>query len=47
MSATLGTYFAELEPNWQIRMFERLDQIAQKVQTALTMPEQATLALWK
>lgn len=30
MSATLGTYFTELEPNWQIRMFERLDQVAQE-----------------
>ena len=26
----LGTYFTELEPNWQIRMFERLDQVAQE-----------------
>ncbi|MGH1402276.1 MAG: malate:quinone oxidoreductase, partial [Acinetobacter tandoii] len=24
MSATLGTYLTELEPNWQIRMYERL-----------------------
>ena len=30
MSATLGTYFTELEPNWQIRMYERLDQVAQE-----------------
>ena len=30
MSATLGTYLHELEPNWQIRMYERLDQVAQE-----------------
>ena len=30
MSATLGTYLTELEPNWQIRMYERLDQVAQE-----------------
>ena len=23
MSATLGTYLSELEPDWQIRMYER------------------------
>ncbi|ESK36976.1 malate dehydrogenase (acceptor) [Acinetobacter nectaris CIP 110549] len=30
MSATLGTYLNELQPNWKIRMFERLDQVAQE-----------------
>lgn len=30
MSATLGTYLSELEPNWQIRMFERLDAVGQE-----------------
>lgn len=30
MSATLGTYLTELEPNWKIRMYERLDQVAQE-----------------
>ncbi|OOS25547.1 malate dehydrogenase (quinone) [Moraxella pluranimalium] len=30
MSATLGTYLSELEPNWQIRMYERLDKVAQE-----------------
>jgi malate dehydrogenase (quinone) len=30
MSATLGTYLTELEPNWQIRMFERMDKVAQE-----------------
>ncbi|MBF7687462.1 malate dehydrogenase (quinone) [Acinetobacter rathckeae] len=30
MSATLGTYLSELEPNWKIRMFERLDQVGQE-----------------
>ena len=30
MSTTLGTYLTELEPNWQIRMYERLDQVAQE-----------------
>ncbi|MBF7682018.1 malate dehydrogenase (quinone) [Acinetobacter sp. B5B] len=30
MSATLGTYLKELEPNWKIRMFERLDQVGQE-----------------
>jgi malate dehydrogenase (quinone) len=28
MSATLGTYLNELQPNWQIRMYERLDNVA-------------------
>ncbi len=28
MSATLGTYLTELEPNWKISMFERLEQVA-------------------
>lgn len=30
MSATLGTYLTELEPDWQIRMYERLDKVAQE-----------------
>lgn len=30
MSATLGTYLSELEPDWQIRMFERLDSVGQE-----------------
>lgn len=30
MSATLGTYLNELEPDWQIRMYERLDKVAQE-----------------
>lgn len=28
MSATLGTYIAELEPSWTIDMYERLDDVA-------------------
>lgn len=28
MSATLGTYLSELEPDWKINMYERLDQVA-------------------
>lgn len=30
MSATLGTYLNELEPDWQIRMYERLDAVGQE-----------------
>ncbi|MCU5773804.1 malate dehydrogenase (quinone) [Erwiniaceae bacterium BAC15a-03b] len=30
MSATLGTYLHELEPNWSIEMVERLDGLAQE-----------------
>ena len=30
MSATLGTYITELQPNWQVRMYERLDKVAQE-----------------
>lgn len=30
MSATLGTYLQELEPNWSITMVERLDALAQE-----------------
>ena len=30
MSATLGTYITELQPNWQIRMYERMDKVAQE-----------------
>lgn len=35
MSATLGTYLNELEPNWKIQMFERLDQVAKESSQAL------------
>ena len=35
MSATLGTYLTELEPNWQVRMFERLDKVAQESSNGL------------
>lgn len=35
MSATLGTYLSELEPDWQIRMYERLDQVAQESSNGL------------
>ena len=28
MSATLGTILKQLQPNWEIRIFERLDQVA-------------------
>ncbi|OTG77665.1 malate dehydrogenase (quinone) [Acinetobacter sp. ANC 5054] len=28
MSATLGTYLNELQPDWKIQMYERLDQVA-------------------
>lgn len=30
MSATLGTYLQELEPNWSINMVERLDSVAEE-----------------
>jgi len=30
MSATLGTYLQELEPNWRISMVERLDTVAEE-----------------
>ncbi len=30
MSATLGTFIQQLEPNWSIEMFERLDDVAQE-----------------
>lgn len=30
MSATLGTYLSELEPDWKIQMYERLDKVAQE-----------------
>ncbi len=30
MSATLGTFIQQLEPNWRIEMFERLDDVAQE-----------------
>ena len=35
MSATLGTYLTELEPNWQVRMYERLDQVGQESSNGL------------
>lgn len=35
MSATLGTYLNELEPNWKIQMFERLDHVAQESSNGL------------
>ncbi|MFZ5839168.1 MAG: malate:quinone oxidoreductase, partial [Pseudomonadota bacterium] len=28
MSGTLGTFIQQLEPNWTIEMFERLDDVA-------------------
>lgn len=30
MSATLGTYLQELEPDWRIGMVERLDGVAEE-----------------
>lgn len=30
MSATLGTYLQELEPDWNIHLYERLDQVAEE-----------------
>lgn len=35
MSATLGTYLNELEPDWEIQMYERLDQVAQESSAGL------------
>ncbi|WP_130802213.1 malate dehydrogenase (quinone) [Acinetobacter ihumii] len=35
MSATLGTYLTELEPQWQVRMYERLDQVGQESSNGL------------
>lgn len=35
MSATLGTYLNELEPNWKIQMYERLDQVGQESSNGL------------
>ncbi|WP_404463530.1 malate dehydrogenase (quinone) [Vreelandella aquamarina] len=34
MSATLGTYLQELEPDWDIHLYERLDQVAQESSNA-------------
>ncbi|MGO2241474.1 MAG: malate dehydrogenase (quinone) [Halomonas sp.] len=34
MSATLGTYLQELEPEWDIQLFERLDQVGQESSNA-------------
>ncbi|MEE4463396.1 malate:quinone oxidoreductase, partial [Azotobacter chroococcum] len=30
MSASLGTYLKELEPDWTIDIYERLDQVAEE-----------------
>ncbi|WOE42867.1 malate dehydrogenase (quinone) [Acinetobacter chinensis] len=35
MSATLGTYLNELEPEWKIQMYERLNQVAQESSAGL------------
>lgn len=35
MSASLGTYLHELEPEWTIETFERLDQVAEESSNAL------------
>ena len=35
MSATLGTYLNELQPNWKIQMYERLDQVGQESSNGL------------
>ncbi|STQ42487.1 Malate:quinone oxidoreductase [Ewingella americana] len=42
MSATLGTYLQELEPNWSINMVERLMALLKRVLTAGTTPVRAT-----
>lgn len=34
MSATLGTYLQELEPEWNIHLYERLDQVAEESSNA-------------
>lgn len=34
MSATLGTYLQELEPAWNIHLYERLDQVAEESSNA-------------
>ncbi|WP_027350999.1 malate dehydrogenase (quinone) [Halotalea alkalilenta] len=34
MSATLGTYLKELEPDWNIHLYERLDQVADESSNA-------------
>ncbi|MFZ6042162.1 malate dehydrogenase (quinone) [Vibrio natriegens] len=34
MSGTLGTFIQQLEPNWTIEMFERLDDVAQESSNA-------------
>lgn len=34
MSATLGTYLQELEPDWNIHLYERLDQVAEESSNA-------------
>jgi malate dehydrogenase (quinone) len=38
MSATLGTYLQELQPDWSMTMVERLDGVAQRARTAGTTP---------
>ncbi|MHC6224845.1 malate dehydrogenase (quinone) [Pseudomonas sp. X10] len=34
MSASLGTYLTELEPNWSIDVYERMDQVAEESSNA-------------
>ncbi|WP_249975855.1 malate dehydrogenase (quinone) [Vreelandella olivaria] len=34
MSATLGTYLQELEPDWNVHLYERMDQVAQESSNA-------------
>ncbi|CAG9298438.1 malate dehydrogenase (quinone) [Celerinatantimonas diazotrophica] len=35
MSATLGTFISQLEPDWKIELFERLDSVAQESSNGL------------
>ncbi len=44
MSATLGTYLQELEPEWDIHLYERLGEVAQE-RTLLILGAQAGLLL--
>ncbi|PVZ44022.1 malate dehydrogenase (quinone) [Pseudomonas sp. CC120222-01a] len=34
MSASLGTYLTELEPNWKVGVYERMDQVAEESSNA-------------
>lgn len=43
MSATLGTYLRELEPEWSMTMVERLEGSRRRVRTAGTTPEPGIL----